>query len=362
MTDTMNVSAKDMITGSTQLLTFDNSLGDILSQDVYHSLNEAFSGYISTIICSVGIPANLVTCLVFWRQGLRDRMNLCLFCLAVVDLLYLLGVLPVFCVGALLLAADSPYAEEYFLKTLISGAGFIFGMRATSGCYNMIIAVERCVCVVFPLKAASLLHTHTMGVLLAVCFILIQLGYTVIPLQLRAVSVDVDGTIQWRYEPTQVFLDNKELFQTVEVTVLTVSLPIITFLVVVITAVITVIKLTAALKWREKTSSTCKEKVGHQTALTKMLLVVSFIYICSMVPSVSLTITRLVIKEFSASGRYYYLFMGSHIVANIFPLTHSAANFFVYYNRSSRFKSVFSDLLRRGSRRTVSADRSTSVF
>ncbi|XP_025097939.1 uncharacterized protein LOC112566161 [Pomacea canaliculata] len=250
------------------------------------------------------------------------------------------GVVPVIAVGALLQAAHNSIAEEYFLKMLINGIGVVYGFRLTSGCYNMIIAVERCACVVFPLKAASMLRTRTMGVLLAVCFFLMQFGYTVIPLQLRVVSANVGDTVQWRYVPTQMFLDNKDLFQTIEMSVLTVSLPITTFLVVSVTVVITVIKLTAAVKWREKTSSTSGEKAGHQTALTKMLLLVSFIYICTMIPSVSLTITRLVVQDFSASGRYYYLFMGSHIVANVCPLVHSASNFFVYYNRSSRFRSV----------------------
>ncbi|XP_025097938.1 uncharacterized protein LOC112566160 [Pomacea canaliculata] len=254
-------------------------LGDLITENTYHTLKDVFNGYISLLICIVGIPANLVTCLVFWRQGLRDRMNLCLFCLAAVDLLYMTSVVPVSCISAFLHISHSSYADEYFVKTVMGGVGVLLVVRVETG-----------------------------------------------------------GAVQWRYEPTQLYLDNKEFFEAVEMSVLTVSLPMTTFLVVSVSSVITVIKLTAALKWREKTSSTSGEKAGHQTALTKMLLLVSFIYICTMIPSVSLNITRLLVLEFSPHGRYYYLFIATQIIANIFPVAHSASNFFVYYKRSSRFR------------------------
>ena len=37
----------------------------------------------------VGVPGNMLSAAVFYRLGLRERINLCVFCLAVVDLLVL---------------------------------------------------------------------------------------------------------------------------------------------------------------------------------------------------------------------------------------------------------------------------------
>lgn len=50
--------------------------------------NVCFAGVLLPI-CFVGIPSNIINCVVFWKQGLGDRMNLCLFCLAVSDCLRL---------------------------------------------------------------------------------------------------------------------------------------------------------------------------------------------------------------------------------------------------------------------------------
>nr|KAG5688562.1 hypothetical protein BaRGS_002777 [Batillaria attramentaria] len=47
---------------------------------------------LSPILFLVGVPTNIISCLVFYKQGLRDRMNLCLFVLALVDTVYLVSV------------------------------------------------------------------------------------------------------------------------------------------------------------------------------------------------------------------------------------------------------------------------------
>ncbi|KAK7469674.1 hypothetical protein BaRGS_00036303, partial [Batillaria attramentaria] len=52
----------------------------------------------------------------------------------------------------------------------------MWGMRAASGCITMVIACERCVCVVFPLRANSIMRTRTMGALLAAIVIVFTLG------------------------------------------------------------------------------------------------------------------------------------------------------------------------------------------
>ena len=42
------------------------------------------------VLFLIGGPANLVNMAVFYRQGLRERINVCLFALSLADLLYLL--------------------------------------------------------------------------------------------------------------------------------------------------------------------------------------------------------------------------------------------------------------------------------
>ena len=110
-------------------------------------------------------------------------MNVCLFSLALVDMLYVtfFYLVSSYClVGQLF-----PEVGEWwkiFVRKYFAGlyAGFLF----SSGCLTMVIAVERCVCVTLPLKAATLVKTRTIAVIIASVVVSLQTMCLLYPLEL----------------------------------------------------------------------------------------------------------------------------------------------------------------------------------
>ena len=161
-------------------------------------------------------------------------------------------------------------------------AGLNLSFLYTSGCITVLIAVERCVCVLLPLKAQFLMSTRTMaGVLLSIT-LLLQLGFSIFPLTMKAMSVvDERGVTLWFLAPTQG--PDKELmyrlFSLVVDTVLQFALPITASSLVALCTIVTVVRLKLALAWRLSTTTTTTTTSAssnisaaqiQQASLTKM--------------------------------------------------------------------------------------------
>lgn len=145
--------------------------GDVISKETRQLLEMICYAGVTSLICVVSVPANVVNCLVFWRQGLHERMNLCLFCLALVNCFHLTIIFVVQCVSVFVQCYDKVVGEGYSSTVAVYLGGVLYAFRTTSHCITMVIAVERCVCVVYPLHSSGLLRTRTMGALVLMCFI-----------------------------------------------------------------------------------------------------------------------------------------------------------------------------------------------
>ncbi|XP_025099137.1 uncharacterized protein LOC112566924 [Pomacea canaliculata] len=326
-------------------------------------------GFIGLGLSIIGVPSNAVTCLVFARQRLRERMNLCLFCLALVDLGLMTLSLGYSFVAMLSYLEVLGFDEEHYYKAVLYALSSIYALRATSGCYNVVIAVERCICVMLPLHAAALIRTRSMGVLLAILPLLLQAGFLTLPLKFQLVQTEIMGTVQWRLLPSRLWLKNQFIFDFILYTVLSTTLPLVTFLIISVATLITVIKLKVSIKWRKNQTSTSQDANRHQTALTKVLVVVSLVYIITMLPFVGYIAGYLFEDQFSTFGRYAYLYMTFSSVVNVFPVVNCSFTFFIYYSRSTRFREDLSALLRgqkklkptQLSQKTVSVRKKTSL-
>ena len=115
-------------------------------------------------------------------SGLKDRMNLCLFCLSLVDGMFVfsLSMLSSSC----LVRFFRPGLQTWWLMTVnIYVGGLYRGFLLCSGCLTMIISVERCVCVFLPLRATSLIRTRTMAVIVFTTIATIQALCLIYPLK-----------------------------------------------------------------------------------------------------------------------------------------------------------------------------------
>ena len=106
-----------------------------------------------------GVTTNVINCMVFVRQGLRDRINLCLFSLALADTSFLLFMFSArfFPFLGLFDRDLGEFWSEKFLSTVL---GPMLGTLNISNLMTMIISVERCICVVSPFTAKRFLKTR----------------------------------------------------------------------------------------------------------------------------------------------------------------------------------------------------------
>nr|KAG5701238.1 hypothetical protein BaRGS_008614 [Batillaria attramentaria] len=79
-----------------------------------------------------------------------------------------------------------------------------------------------------------------------------------------------------------------------------------------------------------------------------MLVLLSVIYMACSAPLVLLAPVRAIVSDFNSWGRYANLFFALHDVSiRVFATINSAINFYVYYWRSTRFKTELHAMLGR---------------
>ena len=72
-----------------EFLPWDNP-DNIVSAEVEDTARRLKDGLLLPILFLIGGPANVINMAVFYKQGLKDRVNLCLFALSLADELYLI--------------------------------------------------------------------------------------------------------------------------------------------------------------------------------------------------------------------------------------------------------------------------------
>ena len=208
----------------------------------------------------------------------------------------------------------------------------------------MVIAVERCLCVLFPLKAHNLMSTRTMAVLLLTITLMLQLGSVIFPLHWRVErSVNSQtGQSSWIFVPAQGH--NQELISALFHHVLNFTylflMKLVVLFIVVTCTVVTVIKLKQAFAWRLTTStSSVLDFQTQQIVLTKMLVVVCCIYVICSTPNCINALVRRIEPHYRFAGRYANMLLLTLGIGNqVFSASNSSVNFFVYYWMSSRFR------------------------
>ena len=314
---------------------------NLITFETFALIEHVLLCYVNPVIFCVGVPTNVLNCVVFARQGLRDRMNLCLFCLSLVDLCY---VTIYYCASGLYCFVElvRPDLVQWWKWTGHKHVlGLYRGFLLCSGCLTMIISVERCVCVLWPLRAASLMTARGLGLVILCVVDVVHLLCLVFPLKVDVQLVNdfVTNTSEYKLVPSVLYLDDPVVFDVIEMTIVMNVIPLFNFVVVGLATIVTVVQLRRMMAWRSNTS-TAKDSVmtRQQVALVKMLVTVSTLFILTFSPFVALSITSLAEPEFFLNRRYNNLFLATHAVQMQLGMMNSSINFFIYTCRSSKFR------------------------
>ena len=294
-------------------------------------------------------PTNVVNMAVFFRQGLRERINLCLFCLSLADLIYMLH--------SFLFNVDRLYQQVAHIP---SGFGPVFefivnnhlmgfrGFSWVSGMITTVIACERCFCVLSPLRSQTVIKTRTAAIflLLASLGVLAILFITTTRWSLACVYDPVSNSTSRTIYSRKFYRENKEFVDTLTGYVVSLALPALYIGVVSTSTAITLVKLRKVAAWREQTSSATMS--SREVALTRMLVGIAVLYVICLMPVLALGVAILSVSEFSLHGRYYNIFNLMVSIFELFSYINSSVNFFVYCFLGSRFKETLREMFKCG--------------
>ncbi|XP_076472599.1 uncharacterized protein LOC143302000 [Babylonia areolata] len=316
---------------------------DLVSFATQQAFNRFTNVYLLTVLLFVSVPCNVVNLIVFWKHGLKERINLCMFCLALADLL---TVAPHFVWnfdGLYSEISGAPYrflVMKVCVNTMVhSLAGFIY----VSGFLCTLIALERCLCVLSPLKAQSSIPTSAAAVIIGVGHVVIFAGHYIIATRWRVVCMFDPLTAQTKdvFYSSEFYLRNKSLVDFMDGIIFGIVLPGLYVAGVSISTVITVLKLKEMAQWRDRSSSTASTGTGNATkdvSLTRMLIGISCLFVACTTPPLVLHAALPFVPDLGLSGKFYntyYLFIN---IQQLLTYINASVNFFVYYPFGTKFR------------------------
>ena len=318
---------------------------NLVSQEVEQAVDLVVAVFFLPTLQLLSVPTNVVNMLVFWRHGVRERINLCLFCLSLADLIYI--------IHAFLHNVDKLY-QPFIGET---GVGVVFqffvdhhllflkAFSWESGFLSMLIACERCLCVYSPLRAQNSFKTRTTSFAIFVST-LVHHGFLYVGDTRMGTACAFDpetNSISKVIYPTEFYQQNQEVIDTISGIVPCLLLPGCYVTVVSATTAMTLIKLRAMATWRKQTSSASAVS-SREVALTRMLIGISVLYVICSMPTLAFGIVFLAVPEMSTKGRYYNAF---NLMSSIFELCsyiNACSNFFVYTFLGSNYKETLREI------------------
>ncbi|KAK7485146.1 hypothetical protein BaRGS_00023556 [Batillaria attramentaria] len=252
---------------------------DLVSEETFLTLLSIHSGVIVQVLFLISASTNTINMVVFYKHGLHERFNFCVFCLAFSDTMNLTTAFLAYvqhpqsiAVKALTpqTATLSPFAKAVVDYNLLGLHGFNWASQLISA----IVACERCYCVARPLKSQTVLSTKTMaGIIFTVCTPAVAGCFVVMSRWNYGCIFDTrTGSITRVPTASEFYLQNRQLVDILNGTVYGFALPGFCMTVVTVMTVITVVKLKQMAKWRETTSS-ARSLSAKEVALTRMLVV-----------------------------------------------------------------------------------------
>ncbi|XP_076458497.1 uncharacterized protein LOC143292199 [Babylonia areolata] len=316
---------------------------NLISQETEKAVDTAVGAVCLPVLFLLSVPCNVLNMAVFWKQGLSERINLCLFCLSLVDFLHMVNsffvnvdrLYPPF------IEPIGPVLQFIIQHNLVGFRGFTW----LSGYISMLIACERCLCVVSPLRSHAVLKTRTTVVVVLVGAVLILAGSLTIGLRWSLICVrdPLTNTTSRLVFTSQFYEDNKAYLDVL--TFVIGSPQLLTYVTVVsATTAVTSVKLKKMMTWREQTSSASLS--SREVALTRTLIVISVLYVVCSIPTIIAGISVMFVSEISFHGRYYNF---SNLLVSLIELAsfiNATFNFFVYCWLGTKYRETLRDLLR----------------
>ena len=360
--NTHSLSTSGCLVVNTSALLFYDDSDDPISTATIKLFNRVTATVLIPTLFFIGFPTNCLSMLVFFKHDLKQRINTCLFCLSLVDLVFITFTFLKYVdqVRAGALSASNRTTETVVLFIVNNHLLGFSGFGWASLYVSAIISGERCFCVIWPLRSSTLLKTQTTAVMLFVGVVLIVGGRFTVTEKYRIMCLyDVASEQEnFRITASRYYFAHKQLVDVLDGVVYGLVLPVTTCTFVTIATVVTTVKLKLITQWRQEASSALS---AREIALTRMLIYLSVQFIFLNLPNILLRVTSIFVPDLSFTGRFAHLFFFMSGIAEVCAALNSSLNFLVYYFAGTKYRETVRGLCGSSATKKKAAHVDTSV-
>ncbi|CAL1528654.1 unnamed protein product, partial [Lymnaea stagnalis] len=324
----------------------------LLDDDTTQLFFLANSVILNTIVSGLGTVSNVISILIFVRQGFRDTVNISLFGLAFSDLLSLVSLLWLAILSnPLLKNSEQILFVALDVQYLTAGWPHVCFARVT-GWITAFVTFERCLCICLPLKVKTILTpTRVNGCIVGIFLVVMA---SVAPTYYTSRLGDVFIAERNRTLVGLVVTPDRAQVESVAFTINNVVSPIGSFCVVVVCTIVLAVKLREKTKWRQSaTRAKEQDRAGKisrkDQKAVKMVVAISTVFIVSFTPTTVFFAWMAHDPAFGAGGVYQNIFNVVFSFSFLLEAINGSVNIFVYYNMSSRYRNSFIRMFRFGS-------------
>ncbi|GFS04892.1 peptide receptor GPCR [Elysia marginata] len=298
---------------------------------------------ISIFIC-VGIITNTTNILVFWRLGMSSVSNLSLLVLSTVDLINVL------LMTGTAIVLSPPIARWTSVKEsaiLWLSCPLIYSTIAISSWVTVVINMERCCCVVFPMKVKQI-FTRKVVTSLFFGMVLYQLAISVPHYSLMGLT-PVTSTTTNETLLAFDFLKYNNNLGLVFVFASSTAPTAISFVLVIIGTTFLLVKLRQSAEFHSSMTGNRRIRIStREKKVARSAFGICVIYIVCFSPTVGIYVATAIFPRFDVPDPVYgnaatfilYLSMLLQVVS-------ASINFFVYLEMLSQFKGTLKNLFLR---------------
>ena len=320
-----------------------------------YRLSLTFFVSLGIVVNIFGVTGNVIIIIVYRKMGFSESTNISLVALAIADIG---SILPTQC-GCLvkLMSLHSQIPISLETLNLISVWPHIIFTRVMTF-ITCFISLERCLCVMIPLKIKSIITAKRTVIILVLIFIV-----NISPVSM----VYFKWSLGWKF----YFAQNKTLLGTMVIkdTPLINSvntnglfyycsfLPTATCVFVTVCTIFLTVSLRRSKRWRD-TITASSASVGNKSkqdgikpaktesssAISKeertvrIVIAIAVTFVASMLMHIVIILTMHFEEEWSPAGHYKNLFWVMYAMSDLFENINSSINLIIYYKMSSKFR------------------------
>ncbi|KAK3794063.1 hypothetical protein RRG08_059506 [Elysia crispata] len=301
------------------------SVTPLVSYRIYNIISLINDHLLTCPISFFGIFTNSANIAVFLKMGFAESTNISFFALSVIDLLVSLYTL----IGKLLYSPVLFRLHGNF-KAIDGGRGMtsiIFATSGVGGWVTTIISLERCFCIMFPLKVKTIITRRRI--------VLLILVMTVYQATFACLIYAQTGP------PYHQHSEKRIIYLLCSLT----GPSFICFVIVVIATTFLVIKLKQTMKMRSQIASQSDKAMSKERKVVRPVIFICVIFIVCFLPNVAKLLGTIVFPRLTPTDPYFgSLSNVLYTFTFIFQSISSSINIFVYYHMSSKFKETFGSL------------------